>query len=309
MTSVESNPKPGEEGKIDPIAIDEDRCTCCEACVGVCVARIFESEGDSIVPTDPARCLLCGHCMAACPVDAIRVAALDPDEFEPIQKLSDAPDPDRLMGLFRRRRSVRRYRKRPVEKEKILRIIEAGRFAPTGGNSQPFRFSVVQTPEVLLSIKRMVIGGFVERTAPDDAPLVEKIQRGESLSAAETMQHAFAERWQTKADDLERGVDGLLFDAPALISLYVPSELSGFTTEAGLVGMQMVLMAESLGLGTCFIGWIAGAGVGIGNSLPEVKKAMHIPGNCALSLTMVAGYSDLDYLRTVSRRAAHVSWA
>ena len=110
--------------KPDAITIDQNRCTCCESCVDVCVGRIFESTGDGIALTDPAKCLLCGHCMAICPADAIHVAALDPSEFEPIQEPSDAPDPDHLMGLFRRRRSIRRYQDRPVEKEKIVQIID-----------------------------------------------------------------------------------------------------------------------------------------------------------------------------------------
>ncbi len=304
----ESNPQAVLGNQDDAIAIDRDLCTCCESCVDVCVGRIFESTDGSIVLTDPARCLLCGHCMAICPVDAIRVDALDSSEFEPIQESSEAPDPGSLMGLFRKRRSTRRYRKRPVEEEKILQIIEAGRFAPTGGNRQPFRFSVVQTQETLQSIKAMVIGGFVEKTARDHRALTEKIQRGEGLSATENMELAFAERWRGKADELDRGGDSLLFGAPALLSLYVPIQLTTFTTEVGLAGMQMVLMAESLGLGTCFIGWIAGASVGIGNSLPEVKDAMKIPQGCAIALAMVVGYSDFDYLRSVSRRPAHIVW-
>lgn len=290
------------------ISIDSDLCTLCGSCVDVC-GRVLVSMGDDAVSlADPASCLLCGHCMAVCPTDAIRVSAVNPDEFEPIQQLSDSPDPDRLMGLFRRRRSVRRYEKRPVEMEKISGIIEAGRFAPTGGNIQPFRFAVVQTLEVLHSIKKMVIGGFVERTARDDSVLVEKIEQGKVLSTAESMQHVFAERWRGKASDLDRGIDGLLFDAPALISLYTPVELDRFNTEAGLVGMQMVLMAESLGLGTCFIGWIAGASVGIGNSLPEVKDAMGVPQDCVISLAFVTGYAAVNYLRTVSRKPAHITW-
>ena len=308
MAKAEGDPQHKEEQKANTITIDQDRCTCCESCVGICVGHIFESTGDSIALTDPAKCLLCGHCMAICPVDAIRVFALNPDEFEPIQKLSDSPDPDRLIGLFRRRRSVRQYQQRPVEREIIVKIIEAGRFAPTGGNVQPFRFSVVQTPAVLQSIKKMIIAGFVERTAHDGRNLVEKIKRGETLSAAENIQHAFAERWRQKARDLDRGIDRLLFDAPVLISLHTPAVLATFSTEVGLVGMQMVLMAESLGLGTCFIGWIAGAVVGIGNSLPEVRKAMHIPEDHVLSLAFVTGYSAVEYLRSVSRKPARINW-
>jgi len=293
----------------DPIRIDPDLCTLCEACMDACIARIFQLSDSKMHAVDPLRCLKCGHCMAICPAGAIRVAGLDPNEFEPIQEPDAMPDPERLMGLFRRRRSMRRYQKRPVERHKIERIIEAGRFAPTGGNRQPFSFSVVQNPETLLLVKRSVTQGFVDRTAEEFKVLTEKVNRGTTLSDIEIGQHAFAEKWRSRAEELDRGIDRLLFDAPVLISLYAPSEYSGFTTEAGLVGMQMVLMAEALGLGTCFIGWIAGASVGIGNSLPEVKKAMNIPEHCLMSLALVVGYSDLDYIQTVSRAPAKVAWA
>jgi len=52
-----------------------------------------------------------------------------------------------VMECMRRRYSVRSYQNRPVEKEKILEILEAGRIAPTAANRQPFRIVVVQDPE------------------------------------------------------------------------------------------------------------------------------------------------------------------
>jgi len=285
-----------EKQEIKPISIDPERCTQCESCVSVCIAGIFHPTDDEITLVNPEYCLVCGHCMAICPTDAIRVSAADTDEFEPIQKLAESPDPDRLMGLFRRRRSVRRYQKRPVEREKIEKIIEAARFAPTGGNYQPFKYSVVQTPEVLHAIKKKILGGFVERTADEYGRLTEKVKQGETLSAEENYQLARAQRHRQKVDLLDQGVDRLLFDAPALIALYVPPELAVFITEPGFVAMQMMLMAESLGLGTCLIGYIAGSDVAIANSLPDVKRAMNIPEDHVISIAFVAGYSDFDYL-------------
>ncbi|MGD8507148.1 MAG: nitroreductase family protein [Candidatus Bathyarchaeota archaeon] len=50
------------------------------------------------------------------------------------------------MGVFAiigKRRSIRLYEKKPVEKEKLNRILEAGRLAPSADNKQPWRFIVV----------------------------------------------------------------------------------------------------------------------------------------------------------------------
>ena len=45
---------------------------------------------------------------------------------------------------IRQRYSVRAYRDEPVEDEKLTRILDAGRLAPSGHNSQPWRFVVVR---------------------------------------------------------------------------------------------------------------------------------------------------------------------
>ena len=48
------------------------------------------------------------------------------------------------LEAIKTRRSVRVYRKKPVEREKILTIIEAGRWAPSGLNNQPWKFKILQ---------------------------------------------------------------------------------------------------------------------------------------------------------------------
>jgi nitroreductase len=54
-----------------------------------------------------------------------------------------------FMELAKKRYSVRKYETRKVEKEKLMKILEAGRIAPTGANTQPQRMIVVQEEEGL----------------------------------------------------------------------------------------------------------------------------------------------------------------
>lgn len=54
----------------------------------------------------------------------------------------------------KKRYSVRDYQSKKVEKEKLLKILEAGRVAPTGCNNQPYRLIVVQEDEGLGKIKK-----------------------------------------------------------------------------------------------------------------------------------------------------------
>ena len=53
-----------------------------------------------------------------------------------------------VFEAIRTRRSIRKYRKKPVEQEKLSRVLEAARLSPSATNSQPWRFIVVTDPEV-----------------------------------------------------------------------------------------------------------------------------------------------------------------
>jgi len=53
-----------------------------------------------------------------------------------------------VFEAIRTRRSIRRYQNKPVEKEKLSRVLEAARLSPSATNSQPWKFIVVTDPEV-----------------------------------------------------------------------------------------------------------------------------------------------------------------
>ena len=53
-----------------------------------------------------------------------------------------------FLELVRSRYSVRSYQPRPVEQDKLDRILEAVRLAPSGSNRQPWKFVVVRDEEV-----------------------------------------------------------------------------------------------------------------------------------------------------------------
>jgi nitroreductase len=59
-----------------------------------------------------------------------------------------------FLELAKERCSVRRYGVKKVEEEKLLRILEAGRIAPTGANRQPQRMIVVQSEDGLERLKK-----------------------------------------------------------------------------------------------------------------------------------------------------------
>ena len=60
-----------------------------------------------------------------------------------------------FLDLISRRYSVRAYQSKPVEKEKLVKILEAAVIAPTAANRQPFRMIVIPTGGREAALKRI----------------------------------------------------------------------------------------------------------------------------------------------------------
>ena len=54
-----------------------------------------------------------------------------------------------VMEAIHSRRSIRRFLSTPIEHEDLLRILDAARMAPSGGNLQPWHFIVVENREII----------------------------------------------------------------------------------------------------------------------------------------------------------------
>jgi ferredoxin len=55
------------------LELDQDACTCCGICPGVCPHLILEIRGPKVSIRDRDECMECGACALNCPVGAIRV--------------------------------------------------------------------------------------------------------------------------------------------------------------------------------------------------------------------------------------------
>ena len=94
------------------------------------------------------------------------------------------------------------------------------------------------------------------------------------------------------------GVDRLFYKAPCLIITHLnPLEAVTPDVDPGLAASQMILMAETLGLGTCFIGFLIFA-LAVSE---ELREMLQIPGGHRIPLSFVAGYPDVEFLKMVSR--------
>ena len=271
---------------MSPITIDAKKCLRDGVCVDVCPLRIIERKGGSSVPSTVAgeedRCIECGHCVAVC-----RAGALSLDEM----KSKDCPPaPAGLTaaaaeGFLRGRRSIRVYRDKPVEREKLTRLIEIARYAPTGTNSQRVGWVVIESREKVKTLAGTVVD-FFRHLAAAKNPVADSYKLGKSIAA-----------WESGIDVISRG-------APALVLAHAPKDYGLATVDCTSALTYLDLAAPSLGLGTCWAGYFMMAAA----HWPPLQQALGLPESRACYGVMMAGYPKYAYHQLPLRKPPTIQW-
>ena len=122
--------------------INKEKCIACTQCIKDFPTSTISLKQDN-AEINNENCIKCGHCIAICPVDAASTDDYNMDEVIPYDKNSFSVEADNLLNFIKYRRSVRKFKNKEIEKEKILKIIDAGRYTQTSTNSQDVSYTVV----------------------------------------------------------------------------------------------------------------------------------------------------------------------
>ena len=142
--------------------------------------------------------------------------------YEPTAKISDIEadiqmEVNPVLSNIMARRSVRKYLDKPVEHEKLEVIVKCGINAPSGMNRQPWIVRVVEDQKLIADVTE-----------------VFKQENPEQVARDKDFKNMFR-------------------NAPNLICVCTPAN-GGGELDAGLLGENMMLAAQSMGLGTCCLG-------------------------------------------------------
>ncbi|MBN1113701.1 MAG: nitroreductase family protein [Oligoflexia bacterium] len=164
-----------------------------------------------------------------------------------------------FVDLALKRKSIRKYLNTPVEKDKILQCIEAARLAPSACNAQPWKFIVVDDPELREKAAGETFGKFISfnhfsLTAP---VLVVVVTENANLSSI---------------------IGGMIRKKQFRL------------IDIGIAAEHFCMRAAELGLGTCMLGWF---------NEKALKKILKIPAGKNVDLVITVGYPhpDEDYPR------------
>ena len=138
--------------------------------------------------------------------------------------------PNAIMQCIRARRSVRRYTDKPVDENHIETLIEAARWAPSGGNNQTAHFAVISNTDELHSLNSLIRAAFLT-WQPDD-------NYGPKLAA------------KKKAENEQVN---FFFHAPLLVIASNEEHYQNGMADCATALQNILLAATSLGLGSCWV--------------------------------------------------------
>ena len=164
--------------------------------------------------------------------------------------------------LVNKRQSIRGYKNQPVENEKILRCIEAARLAPSATNSQPWKFIIVDNPDIknqladFTTTQLLPINHFTKQAPVHVVVVMEK-------------------------PNLSSKIGGIIWNKPYTLM------------DIGITTIQFCLQATVEGLGTCILGWF---------NEKKVKKLLNIPASKRAALIITVGYPANEEIRSKQRK-------
>jgi nitroreductase len=163
--------------------------------------------------------------------------------------------------LVQSRRSIRKYQSKPVEREKIVQCIEAARLAPSAENVQPWRFIILDDPEILKQFSAHAFSGIYSPTRfAAKAPVIIVI-----LAKLDLL-----------ANRIGKQIQGIHF----------------YLLDIGIAGEHFVLQAQELGLGTCWIGWF---------NIKKIRKFLQVPRAYKIVSLISMGYPETSELKFKKR--------
>jgi nitroreductase len=194
-------------------------------------------------------------------------------------------DPAQTALFLRSRRSIRRYKDEPVSRTTILKLLDIARFAPSGHNSQGISYLVVEGRENLSAIRNIV---------------VEWMREVVKLSPGMARQYHMPAIIREHA----KGEDRILRGAPHIIVAHAPADLLAAPVSTVLSLEYVELYAASLGIGTCWAGYVQICA----RQSPALPQFLKIPAGRSITGILMAGYPKYKYHRLPARNPLDVAW-
>ena len=297
--------------------IDKDKCVSCGRCITNFPFKCFEMVGDNFpVMKENHCCFSCYNCIIACHTNAISI--VDSYHVDDGYYASGSSEPTMPKAPFDgngsaaawtevertilERRSVRNFKDEKVSDELIRRVLEAGRFAPSAGNNQPWKFTVVTDKEFIsvLEDASYAVLNNINGMFRDDEKVMGLV---EMFGGAAMHGGAFEPRAMGGMECVARKDLPVFLSAPVVIFLGGHERMIEPALHAGITGQNMNLAANSLGLGCCWCSFSIAL-----NFIPELRSTLGMDDPWKIQTALLLGYPKFKQEGMVPRQSRPVMW-
>jgi len=300
---------------------DPEKCTGCGLCIENCLFRSWEMNENNVPRMkENWPCFSCHNCVVACPVDAISIVesyhvesgfwATQPHPLPvrmPLEPRDAGGNPDQWNEVERTvltRRSVRNFSDKPVPEPLISRVLEAGRFAPSGGNCQPWKFIVVTDRALINEMNEAsyeILNGVYQQYINDET--VKTLAQGYEANPSPS-------GWDPRiilggiGKSVVNRVNPVLLGAPVVILIAADERsIGGPQMQVGICGQNMILVANSLGIKATWVGFVA-----VCNVVPSIMEKLGLEEPFRIISSVVLGYPRFKQEGLVPREFRPITW-
>lgn len=261
------------------IEIQKERCIGCGACIKDCPGGALKLEEDKAVWI--RKCIQCGHCVAVCPKGAVSIPDYDMEEVAEYEKDKFTIFPKTYLNAVKFRRSIRQFTQKPIDRDTMQSILNAGRYTATAKNQQGVTYVHIQ--DSLKEWKALVW---------QELPEIIEVLKESKPDYAKAFSY-FYKKWNR-----EDGIDHLFFNCTSYLAVFSENPLDG-----GLAAANIENMAVACGAGVLYSGYLQV----IVSASPVLQEWLGADGK-NLSCCMLMGYPAVRYQRTAPRKEADIRW-
>ncbi|MGB8214406.1 MAG: nitroreductase family protein [Anaerolineales bacterium] len=273
------------------ISLAPEKCKQCGLCADLChESCITLTEGGPQIAQ--AVCSTCTQCVAACPNRALAWDGIAPARFERRR----LPSPEQLDELFKERRSIRRFKRKKIERGLLEEIARYGIYAPT--HAFHLRVVIVDDEALIASLDQAIV---------ENCRLIHRLAYRVHFISVLAGWLGFGEEMSRARPKLEAAIRmGHAFHSLPTAFIFIVGDkkvpLSEASAQYALA--NMMYYAQVKGVGTCL--WANGP-----LFIDKNKKARHqlgLPPNERIFGAMYMGYPAVRFSNKVAGKSMSIQW-
>lgn len=269
------------------IEIDNKKCISCGYCLDVCGSATLEIIDNKIVQTKPQLCALCGHCAAICPKDAISSNKNNKKVYK-IEKTYN--NLNEIEKLLKNKRSIRIFKNKKIDKNTLEKIIYYAEKSPSSSNKRKREYIVITDRNKIIELEKAVIKKFnsLKKIA---SPFLISFMKIFSRKTAKTLHNLREDVNQMNKQFKDKNYP-IFRNAHCVVIITAPTKEVQTKDDCIIAQQYMMLYAESIGLGSCIIGYAQYVH-------KSLEKMLKIKKNHSIFAVTTLGYPKYNYNKEI----------